>query len=123
MSITRTYNQTSTAGSTDLKIVRTETALGSGAHRFLDFYSGTLGTTNVFSVTNSGLVNATNATFAAGIITSSQPFSITQTWNNSGVTFDAVLVNVSDSAGVGSASGSRLLRLARNGTDYVTRVS
>jgi hypothetical protein len=48
-SITKTYNQTATAGSTDLLINRTETALGSGTHYFADFQ---VGGTSVFSVDN-----------------------------------------------------------------------
>jgi len=35
--ILSTYNQTSTAGSVDLEITRTETFLGSGTHQFLNF--------------------------------------------------------------------------------------
>lgn len=54
VAITPTYNQTGTAGSTDLKIIRTETALGSGTHKLIDCYSGATGTTNVFYVNNDG---------------------------------------------------------------------
>jgi hypothetical protein len=37
VALSPTYNQTSTAGSTDLSINRTETALGSGVHLFANF--------------------------------------------------------------------------------------
>lgn len=52
--ITPTYNQTGTAESTDLKIVRTETALGSGTHRLIDCYAGASGTTAIWSLGNDG---------------------------------------------------------------------
>ena len=61
-----TYNQTSTAGSTDLMIVRTETALGSGTHRLIDCYAGAAGTTNVFYVSNAGSLFATGNVQANG---------------------------------------------------------
>lgn len=53
MSITPTYNQTSTAGGTDLTINRTETAVGSGAQFLIDAQTGGA---SKFSVTNGGLV-------------------------------------------------------------------
>lgn len=43
--ISTTYNQTATAGSTDLNIVRTETAIGSGQHDFIRLLGGAAGTT------------------------------------------------------------------------------
>lgn len=56
--ISRTYNQASgTPGGTDLKIVRTETAV-LGTHRLIDCYAGAAGTTNVFYVTNAGVCSA-----------------------------------------------------------------
>jgi|HubBroStandDraft_2_1064218.scaffolds.fasta_scaffold00145_11 hypothetical protein len=54
LSLTFTYNQTSTAGSTDLKIVRTETGLGSGVANLIDTFAGTTGATNVWTLSNSG---------------------------------------------------------------------
>lgn len=50
-SITPTYNQTSTAGTVDIKINRTETALGSGTHYFADFQ---VAGTSKFTVDNTG---------------------------------------------------------------------
>jgi hypothetical protein len=52
-SITKTYNQTATAGSTDLLINRTETALGSGDHYLID---AQVGGTSAFSVDNAGTI-------------------------------------------------------------------
>lgn len=54
LELSPTYNQTGTAGSTDIKIVRTEMALGSGAHAFIDCYYGALGTTQGFVVRPKG---------------------------------------------------------------------
>lgn len=64
-SITPTYNQTSTAGATDLLIQRTETALGSGAQYLINALAGAAGATQMFSVTNTGNL------LTAGDITSS----------------------------------------------------
>lgn len=50
------YNQTSTAGATDLVIRRTETAVGSGTHNFIRFDGGPSGTTERFSVDRLGRV-------------------------------------------------------------------
>lgn len=48
------------------------------------------------------------ATLAAGTITTSQPLTLTQTWNAAGVTFTAFKVNVTDTA---SAAASLLMDL------------
>lgn len=54
-SLNPTYNQVSgNAANTDFRIVRTETALGSGAQRFAEFFGGAAGTTSLFSVVNNG---------------------------------------------------------------------
>jgi len=50
---------------------------------------------------------------ALGTITASTPLSLTQTWNNAGVTFNSFLLNVTDSA---SASGSLLMDLQVGGS-------
>jgi hypothetical protein len=52
--INPTVNQTGTAGSTDIQINRTETALGSGVHRFVDLQ---VGGASRFSVSNAGNLN------------------------------------------------------------------
>jgi hypothetical protein len=56
-----TYNQTGTAGSTDIQINRTETALGSGAHNFADFQ---VGGSSRFSVSNTGNLTASGTVIA-----------------------------------------------------------
>lgn len=53
--VTPTYNQSSTAGSTDFLINRTETALGSGTHKFIDLQ---VGGTSKFSISNVGALTA-----------------------------------------------------------------
>jgi hypothetical protein len=55
VALTHTYQQSGTAGGTDLLINRTETSLGSGAQFFTDFQVAGV---SKFSVTNVGLVNA-----------------------------------------------------------------
>lgn len=52
MKFAQTYNETSTASDIDLNITRTETALGSGTHKFASFL---VGATEKFAVTNTGL--------------------------------------------------------------------
>lgn len=54
LSYSRTYNQTSGAGSTDFQISRVETALGSGAHYFLNLLAGSAGTTQKAYIKNDG---------------------------------------------------------------------
>jgi hypothetical protein len=53
------------------------------------------------------------ATFAAGTITTSQPLTLTQTWNNAATTFTGLQVNVTDSA---SGNSSTLIDLRVGGT-------
>lgn len=48
-----------------------------------------------------------------GILTTSSPFTITQTWNSGGTTFTGIMANVTDTA---SASGSLLMDLQKGGT-------
>lgn len=66
---------------------------------------------------NVPLLNGANTwsaqqTFAAGTITTSQPLTVTQTWNAGGVTFTGLLANFTDTA---SASGSLLMDLKVGG--------
>lgn len=49
-----TYNQGGTAGSDDLALVRTETALGSGEHNFIRGLNGAAGTTVAFRIDRTG---------------------------------------------------------------------
>lgn len=73
----------------------------------------TLGLYGNGSVTAGGVLSATNGSFATGTITTSQPFSFTQTWNSSGVTFTGFKVNITSSA---SATGSLLADIQLGGT-------
>jgi hypothetical protein len=52
------------------------------------------------------------ATFAAGTITTSQPLTLTQTWNNAATTFTGLQVNVTDTA---SNAASLLMDLQADG--------
>jgi len=53
------------------------------------------------------------STLAAGTLTTSQPLTLTQTWNAGGVTFNALLVNVTATA---SAAASTLMDLQVGGS-------
>lgn len=52
-------------------------------------------------------------TLAAGTLTASAPMTLTQTWNNSGVTFQSFRVEITDTA---SAAASSLINLLVGGT-------
>lgn len=60
-------------------------------------------------------LSSTGLSVASGTITTSQPLSLTQTWNAAGVTFKGIDVNVTDTA---SASGSLLMDLRVGGNPY-----
>lgn len=63
----------------------------------------------VTTVTAALLTIAGNLVITKGTLTASTPISSTQAWNNSGVTFKAFTISVSDpAANAGSASGSLL---------------
>jgi hypothetical protein len=49
-----TYNQTSTAASSDYEVVRVETALGAGEHNFIKGFGGAAGSTYRFRINNLG---------------------------------------------------------------------
>lgn len=68
------------------------------------YFSGTL---------TGGGASLTSLTHAAGTITTSQPTSLTQTWNAGGVTFTGILMDVTDTA---SAAASLLADLQVGGT-------
>lgn len=61
ISYTATVNQTSTVANTYFKMAVTETAPGSGAQKFLDFYAGSSGATNIFSMDNKGNISVAGA--------------------------------------------------------------
>lgn len=58
-------------------------------------------------------------TFAAGTLTANTPVGVTQTWNNAGVTFEGLSVNITNTASGGS---SRLVVFKRAGVEqaYIT---
>lgn len=66
------------------------------------------GTYPLVTVNNKGIVTAGSASLAAGTITTSTPWTFTQTWNAGGVTFNGILENITDTA---STAGSTLLDL------------
>lgn len=72
--------------------------------------------TGVAKIASTNTFTAQN-TFAAGTITTSQPFTITQTWNAGGVTFNGFLVNCTSSA---SASGSTIGKIQIGGSDIIS---
>lgn len=59
--------------------------------------------TKIFDVDISGNITASNASFSSGIITTSQPFSITQTWNAGAVNFVGLGLTITNTASGGSA--------------------
>ena len=65
LEMTPVYNQGGSSSSVDFKINRTETAIGSGQHKFVDFL---VGSASKFSVDNDGAINATGlVTVASGL--------------------------------------------------------
>lgn len=60
--IAYTYNQSSTAGSTDLLINRTETVLGSGSHKFIDLQVGGV---SLLRINNQGVIELRQAATAS----------------------------------------------------------
>lgn len=74
---------------------------------------GALGTSDVLTITSTALNTPLQVTNALGTITTSKPFTITQTWNDAGVTFNGLLVNVTDTA---SAAASLLADLQVGGS-------
>jgi len=72
-----------------------------------EFYVNDGGASRKATFTTLGAFLAT-ATLAAGTLTTSQPLTLTQTWNDAGVTFTGFKVNVTDTA---SAVDSMLMNL------------
>ena len=69
-------------------------------------------------------------TLSAGTLTASTPFAFSQTWNNSGVTFDGLTFDVTNTASGASSllanfrvGGSSIFRLARNGSVQIAGTS
>jgi hypothetical protein len=68
---------------------------------------------NRFLKLSGGTVNG-NLAINSGNISTSQPLTLTQTWNNEAGSFTSFLVNVTDTAS-GAAGSNKLLDLVRNG--------
>ena len=64
LTVSPTYNQTGTAGGTDLLINRTETAIGSGSHYLID---AQVGGTSKFTIDNGGAIRAGRYSGAPGV--------------------------------------------------------
>ncbi len=111
-----TYNQTSTAASTDFQLVRIETALGSGSHNFVDLFSGAAGTTERFSISNTG------ATTIFGAATLKFGATAAATIGVSADTTAGVLTFTSTTTGgysLPSAGGTTITSLAGTGSRAV----
>lgn len=87
-------------------------ALGVAAGTSLALGGATIGS-NALAVTGASAL-AGQITNALGTITTSQPLTVTQTWNAGGVTFKGVVANYTDTA---SASLSQLLAMQVGGTN------
>lgn len=76
---------------------------------------GSGGHTNVTgsSVSGANITLGGKISVASGTVTASAPSTLTQTWNNSGVTFEGLTVSITDTA---SASDSRGFRVSYGGT-------
>jgi hypothetical protein len=128
LSITPTYNQTSTAAATDLLINRTQTAVGSGAQLLADFQ---VGGTSKFKVDNTGAVVAVGAisgsnlsgtntgdqTAGTGLTLTTGAFSVNTSQNIS------TLSNLTSNGLIKTSGGTGALSIATAGTDYQAPVT
>lgn len=80
------------------------------------------GTTYGFYAAGTATNQFQNFTVASGTITTSQPLTLTQTWNNSATTFTGFQINITDTASGGSSNiadfgvgGSQRLTLSKAG--------
>lgn len=116
LAISPTYNQTGTAGSTDLLINRTETALGSGLHNFIDCQVGGV---SRFSVSNAGNLTASGTirlgTFTVGTL----PSAAANTRARAFVTDSNLSFNSTNLGSTVTAGGSTLVPVFSNGTNWV----
>jgi hypothetical protein len=103
-----THSITSSAGTT---ITGPLTLSGTGSNALSANYS------NGITLAGGPLTVNSTTTFAAGTITTSQPLSITQTWNNAATTFTGLQVNVTDTA---SNAASLLMDLRVGGASLLS---
>jgi hypothetical protein len=79
-----------------------------------------LGGASKFSVGKDGSISgAASATFAAGTITTSKPFAITQTWNDAGVAFIGLDFNLTDT--LSHAASAPVLFRVNGSTKFALR--
>jgi len=128
------YLTSSVASATYVPLTRTLNGLALSANQTFavgtsgtDFAIASSGTAHTFSIPDAGasarglVTTGTQTiagvkTFALGTVTTSQPLSITQTWNNGAVNFTAVDINITDTS---SSTSSNLLLLRKGATNYV----
>ena len=94
------YTWNGTGAPTALKVNVTDTASGATS-KLLDLQ---IGAVSRFNVVKTGAVNVTTSTLTAA----EDVFAITSTWNGSGVTFNGIKINVTNTA---SAAASTLIDL------------
>lgn len=86
-----------------LQLNITETASAAGSH-YLDINGGVAGATSAFFVAKGGAFTAAGAftgtteTLAGGVLTTSLPNALTQTWNAGGVTFAGLTLTYTETA-------------------------
>ncbi len=90
LAIISTINQTGTAGSTDFLINRTETALGSGAHNFVDLQVGGV---SYFSIANTARITS------VGRITINEGSNIVASLNSSSISDTRVQISNTSTGG------------------------
>jgi hypothetical protein len=109
--------------------VSTHAGLTSGVHGISAFGASLMDDADASAARATlGLGSSSAPTFAgltlsAGTLTASTPFAFSQTWNNSGVTFDGLTFDVTNTASGASSllanfrvGGSSVMRIARNGS-------
>lgn len=109
-------NQTGTAGSTDFLINRTETALGSGSHNFLDFQ---VGGSSRFSVSNAGNLTASGTVRLGTFTVGTLPSASANTRARAFVTDSNLTFNSTNLGATVTAGGAILVPVFSNGTNWV----
>lgn len=109
-------NQTGTAGSINILINRTETALGSGAHNFADFQ---VGGSSRFSVSNTGNLTASGTVTLGTFTVGTLPSAAANTRALAFVTDSNLAFNSTNLGSTVTAGGSTLVPVFSNGTNWV----